>query len=415
MRGISTLQLTEELPKPERTVFTVRELTAQIRGLLENRFLLVWVEGEIFQLKNHTSGHLFFSLKDEEALLKAIMFREQARELGFPLREGLKVLCFGRISVYPPRGEYRLIVRRIEPRGLGALQVAFEALKQELAARGYFDAARKRSLPAYPERIGVVTSLSGAAIQDFLRVARERWPAEILIYPVRVQGEGAAEEIAQAIRYLNRLRDLDLIVITRGGGSLEDLWAFNERVVAEAVFHSGIPVVSAVGHEVDYTICDFVADLRAPTPTAAAQQIFPDRKQLMNDLEAYRRRLPELLSQKIQKLERELHHLSRRLKNPERLLQETQKRVRDLEVRLKKAISGQLFFKENRFQSLVRHLEAVSPLAVLSRGYSVTRKLPEKTVIRRAKEVKVGEPLEILLEEGRLEVRVERIHPDPSY
>lgn len=412
MKEISTLRLAEGLERPERTIFTVKELTTQIKDLLENRFLLVWVEGEISQIKNHDSGHIFFSLKDEEALLKAIMFRDKARKLPFPLREGLKVLCFGRISVYPPRGEYRLIVQQIEPRGLGSLQLAFEALKRELAARGYFDEARKKSLPAYPERVAVVTSISGAALHDFLRVARERWQAEILIYPVRVQGEGAAEDIARAIDNLNRLKDLDLIVITRGGGSLEDLWAFNERIVAEAVFRSRIPVVSAVGHEVDYTICDFVADLRAPTPTAAAQQIFPDRKQLIEDLDSRKRRLFELISERLRKLERELHHLSKRLKSPEKLIQETGERVQDLEARLRKALAHQFFLKENRFRNLVRHLEAVSPLAVLSRGYSVTRKLPEKIVIRKAQEVRTGEFVEILLEEGRLEARVERIHPD---
>jgi len=412
MKVISTLPLTEEPKSPERIVFTVKELTRQIKDLLENRFLLIWVEGEISQVKNHNSGHIFFSLKDEEALLKAIMFRDQAQELPFPLKDGLKVLCFGRISVYPPRGEYQLIVQRIEPRGLGALQAAFEALKQELAALGYFEETRKKSLPPYPEKIAVVTSISGAALQDFLRITRERWVVEILVYPVRVQGPGAAEEIARALEELNHREDLDLIVLTRGGGSLEDLWAFNERVVAEAIFRSRIPVVSAVGHEVDYTICDFVADFRAPTPTAAAQMIFPERTQLMEDLASRKRRLYALISEKVQKLEREIHHLSKRLKSPKKLVEESRKRVEALEDRLRKSLSRQVFLKENRFQSLVRHLEAVSPLAVLARGYSVTRKLPEKKVIRKAREVQIGEYVEILLEEGRLEARVEGVYPD---
>jgi len=393
---------------PERTVFTVSELTQSIQELLEERFLLVWVEGEISQLKNHSSGHLFFSLKDQRALLRVIMFREEASRLGFPLREGLKVLCFGRISVYPPRGEYRLIAQRVEPRGLGALQAALEALKEELRRKGYFDPERKRPLPAFPRRVAVVTSLSGAALQDFLRVARSRWAAHILIYPVRVQGEGAVEEIVEALKTLNHLPDLDLIVLTRGGGSLEDLWTFNERAVAEAVYRSRVPVVSAIGHEVDYTICDFVADQRAPTPTAAAALVFPDRTALRERVEALKRRLQENIYRRLTAAEREIHHLRRRLRDPLTLLGERETRVARLRRELGQRILERLAREEVRLRALVRQLEALSPLAVLARGYSVVRKGTGGPVVRRSSEVKPGDLLEILLAEGRIAARVEK-------
>ncbi|HFC97329.1 MAG TPA: exodeoxyribonuclease VII large subunit [Thermosulfurimonas dismutans] len=402
-------------PRPrgaERLVFTVSELTGRIKDLLETHLLTVWVEGEIYQLKNHDSGHVFFSLKDERALLRVILFRDRAREVSFPLREGMKVLCFGRISVYEPRGEYRLLAQRIEPRGAGALQAAFEALKEELRRQGYFDPSRKKPLPSFPQRVGVITSLSGAALHDFLRVALSRWPAYILIYPVRVQGEGAAEEIARAVEELNRMGNLDLILITRGGGSLEDLQAFNHRLVAEAVFRSRLPVVSAVGHEIDYTICDFVADHRAPTPTAAASLIFPEEKTLLADLRLRLQKLREEMERRLVFWERELHHLRRRLKSPETLLGEKEARLHHLVEQITQNLKNLLHRREERFLSLVRHLEAVSPLAVLSRGYSVVKKLPQGNIVRRAEETRPGDLLEILPARGRILARVEEVSRD---
>ncbi len=403
---------TPRVRRPERLVFTVSELTGRIKDLLETHLLTVWVEGEIYQLKNHDSGHVFFSLKDDRALLRVILFRDRAREVPFPLREGMKVLCFGRISVYEPRGEYRLLAQRIEPRGAGALQAAFEALKEELRRKGYFDPSRKKPLPPFPQRVGVITSLSGAALHDFLRVALSRWPAHILIYPVRVQGEGAAEEIARAVEELNRMGDLDLILITRGGGSLEDLQAFNQRVVAEAVFRSRLPVVSAVGHEIDYTICDFVADQRAPTPTAAASLIFPEEKALLADLRLRLQKLREEMERRLVFWERELHHLRRRLKSPETLLAEKEARLHHLVEQITRNLKHLLHRREERFLSLARHLEAVSPLAVLSRGYSVVKKLPQGNIVRRAEETQPGDLLEILPARGRILARVEEVKPD---
>ncbi len=403
---------TPRVRRPERLVFTVSELTGRIKDLLETHLLTVWVEGEIYQLKNHDSGHVFFSLKDDRALLRVILFRDRAREVPFPLREGMKVLCFGRISVYEPRGEYRLLAQRIEPRGAGALQAAFEALKEELRRKGYFDPSRKKPLPPFPQRVGVITSLSGAALHDFLRVALSRWPAHILIYPVRVQGEGAAEEIARAVEELNRMGDLDLILITRGGGSLEDLQAFNQRVVAEAVFRSRLPVVSAVGHEIDYTICDFVADQRAPTPTAAASLIFPEEKALLADLRLRLQKLREEMERRLVFWERELHHLRRRLKSPETLLAEKEARLHHLVEQINRNLKHLLHRREERFLSLARHLEAVSPLAVLSRGYSVVKKLPPGNIVRRAEETQPGDLLEILPARGRILARGEEVKPD---
>ncbi|WP_297058054.1 exodeoxyribonuclease VII large subunit [Thermosulfurimonas sp.] len=403
---------TPRVRRPERLVFTVSELTGRIKDLLETHLLTVWVEGEIYQLKNHDSGHVFFSLKDDRALLRVILFRDRAREVPFPLREGMKVLCFGRISVYEPRGEYRLLAQRIEPRGAGALQAAFEALKEELRRKGYFDPSRKKPLPPFPQRVGVITSLSGAALHDFLRVALSRWPAHILIHPVRVQGEGAAEEIARAVEELNRMGDLDLILITRGGGSLEDLQAFNQRVVAEAVFRSRLPVVSAVGHEIDYTICDFVADQRAPTPTAAASLIFPEEKALLADLRLRLQKLREEMERRLVFWERELHHLRRRLKSPETLLAEKEARLHHLVEQITRNLKHLLHRREERFLSLARHLEAVSPLAVLSRGYSVVKKLPQGNIVRRAEETQPGDLLEILPARGRILARVEEVKPD---
>jgi len=394
-----------------RLVFTVSELTARINELLERHFLLVWVEGEISQLKKHDSGHVFFSLRDGRALLRVVLFRDQAREIPFPLREGLRVLCFGRISVYPPRGEYRLIARRVEPLGAGVLQAAFEALKEELRRLGYFDPERKRPLPSFPERVGVVTSLSGAALHDFLRVALSRWPARILVHPVRVQGEGAAEEIAAAIHRLNEIPDLDLIVVTRGGGSLEDLWAFNERTVAEAVYRSRLPVVSAVGHEVDYTICDFVADHRAPTPTAAAALVFPERERLIEEIRRRYRKLTETILRRLAHTERELHHLRGRLRDPGRVLAERSRHLRELSRRLTRSLLHLVATRETELSSLARHLEAVSPLAVLGRGYGLVRRVADRRIVRRAEEVSPGERLEIILSRGRILARTEEVKP----
>ena len=269
-----------ELDTPKK-VFTVGEITRNIRFTLEDKFSSVWVEGEISNFIHHGSGHMYFSLKDAEAGLQAVMFRQENARMRFKPENGMRVVCRGRVSVYPARGQYQLVCEAMEPKGVGDLQIAFEQLKKKLAAEGLFDEGRKRPVPHLPRCVGIVTSLTGAVIRDMLHVTARRFPgAHFLIAPAKVQGEGAKEEIVQALRDLDASGLVDVIVLARGGGSLEDLWAFNEEIVARAIAASGTPVVSAIGHEVDYTIADFVADLRAPTPSAAAEVLFPEKAEL---------------------------------------------------------------------------------------------------------------------------------------
>jgi len=407
---METIASSRETPILERRIFTVGELTYVIKDLLEEAFPFVWVEGEVANLRSPNSGHLYFTLRDEVASLRAVLFRSQRAAIKFDLEDGLHVLCFGRISVYEPRGEYQLIVQLIEPRGLGALQLALEQLKRRLANAGFFDTARKRPLPLLPRAVGVVTSLSGAALRDFLKVALSRFHrARIVIFPVWVQGEGAAEEIAEGVRLLSRHGGVELIVVTRGGGSLEDLWAFNEEVVAKAVFDSSVPVVSAVGHEIDYTICDLVADARAPTPTAAAQMVFPAEEELYESIRALEMRLLGALREILVLRRKRLEELSRRLKDPRASLVEAKERLRQLRGRLQNAWQNLSERKRQRLSSLTRHLEAVSPLSVLSRGYSLVKKLPEGTLLKDASALSPGDRVEILFYRGRVRAKVEEV------
>src|SRR5712691_8736350 len=285
----------------ERAVFTVSQLTERLRAVVEEQFPAVWVEGEISNFRVFGSGHAYFTLKDEAAQVRGVLFRTRVRRLRFEPGDGQHVLAFGSLEVYAQRGEYQLVVELLEPRGLGALQLAFEQLKQRLGAEGLFETARKRPLPPFPRKIGVVTSPSGAAIRDILRIIGRRFAGlHIVLAPCRVQGEGAAEEIAQGIVGLNRLGGVDVIIAGRGGGSLEDLWAFNEEVVARAIAGSKIPVISAVGHEVDVTIADFVADLRAPTPSAAAELVVREKQAIVDGLADLRHRLHRSMGRRLE-------------------------------------------------------------------------------------------------------------------
>jgi exodeoxyribonuclease VII large subunit len=443
-------------PDPGRRVYTVAELTAAVRGVLETSFGGVWVEGEISNLRAHASGHVYFTLKDEAAQLRAVLFRGRARRVRFEPADGLSVLAFGSLEVYATRGEYQLVCEFLEPRGLGALQLAFDQLKARLGAEGVFDAARKRPLPPFPRRIALVTSPTGAAVRDFLRVITRRFAGvHVVVSPVRVQGEAAAAEIAQALRELNRLGGFDVLVLTRGGGSLEDLWAFNEEVVARAIAASKIPVISAVGHETDVTIADFVADLRAPTPSAAAELVVREKAQLIAHLQALRDRLHRAAGQRVRRLQDRLEDLARRrvLTDPSRPLRDWQRRLDELGARLHRAtrrrrddVRQQLdraarvlrperlaagFGHHARFlEQLARRLEqttraavarqrqgmavlagrldSLSPLACLGRGYSVCLG-PSGRVLRRATEAAVGDAVEVRLAEGGLGCRVEEI------
>jgi exodeoxyribonuclease VII large subunit len=395
------MQLTGDLFQQTSKVFTVAELTRQIRGTLETKFGAVWVQGEISNYKLHPSGHQYFTLKDQRAQIACVVWRDTMLPPRQPLIDGTQVQVYGTVTVFEARGQYQLNVQILQPRGVGVLQAKFEALKRKLEAEGLFAPERKRPLPKSPQRIGIVTSPSGAAIRDMLNVLRRRAPwLQILISPVRVQGTGAAQEVAVAIRELampnENWEPLDLIVITRGGGSIEDLWEFNEEIVARAIFNSMVPIVSAVGHEIDFTICDFVADLRAPTPSAAAELIVPDiidlqrridgcapglARQLLNRIRDAQQRLDHAreilqrcLAHKIDSYKRGLRHIAAALqaRSPARELMMRRNRFVDLHRRLIASPARLLENARHRFRRIEGILRVLGPDATLRRGYSIT-------------------------------------------
>ena len=392
--------MTELFPQASK-VFTVSELTRSIRGTLEAKFGAVWVQGEISNYKLHPSGHQYFTLKDQRAQISCVIWRDTMASPRQPLLDGAQVQIYGTVTVFESQGKYQLRVEILQPRGVGMLQAKFEALKRKLEAEGLFAPERKRPLPKFPRRIGIVTSPTGAAIRDMLNVLRRRAPwLQILINPVRVQGTGAAQEIAVAIPELvlpnKAFASVDLIVVTRGGGTIEDLWEFNEEIVARAIFHSTVPIVSAVGHEIDFTICDFVADLRAPTPSAAAELIVPDiidlqrridscaralGRQLMNRLRDAQQRLDHAretlqrcLGHKIESYKRSLLHITRALQacSPARELMMRRNRFADLQWRLVACPPRLLENTRHRFQRIEGILRVLGPDATLRRGYSIT-------------------------------------------
>jgi exodeoxyribonuclease VII large subunit len=408
--------LSDAKPGETAKVYTVTELTREIRGSLESRFPAVWVTGEVSNLRSPGSGHLYLTLKDAEAQLRAVVWRGVARLLKFRLEDGMQVLAFGNVSVYEPRGEYQLIVSRLEPKGVGALQLAFEQLKRKLEAEGLFDTARKRPIPFMPQRIGIVTSASGAAIRDILTVIQRRFDrVHIIVRPVRVQGEGAAKEITEGIADLNRFSSLteentiDVLIVGRGGGSLEDLWAFNEEPVARAIFRSAIPVVSAVGHEIDFTIADFVADVRAATPSAAAELVVPRLDELEDSLSDLGNRLVSALRNKAEQVRQQLDLALRShgLRAPAERVRQWQQRVDEMAQRLILAVSRQTQSKRERLASLSGQVESLSPLKVLARGYSITTKGESPQIIKDARAVRPGEVIATRLHRGRLVSRVE--------
>lgn len=407
------------------TVFTITGLTAAIRELLENQIGEVEVEGEISNFRRQNSGHLYFTLKDSSAQLRGVMFRGEAGYLRFEPRDGQMVVARGQITVYAARGEYQLRVRSLKPKGKGSLQEQFGALKRKLEAEGLFSAERKRLLPAFPRRIGIVTSPTGAALRDFLNVIGRRCPRmELQVFGVRVQGQGAAEEIAMAVREFNRLGEVDVIVLARGGGSLEDLWAFNEEVLARVLAESEIPTVSAVGHEIDFTIADFVADLRAPTPSAAAELLGRGDEEWRDGLESFQNRLDRAVRGKLSDLRwrwkgLEQHYI---FKEPRRLVEQWSQRLDETESRLLRGmgvvlgsarergeraerrwrrISPELRLKQlrERLRERETQLRLLSPQSTLERGYAIVFDSDRK-VIRRAEGVKEGEEVTVRMVDG---------------
>jgi len=372
---------------PDHT-FSVSELNNQIKQLLEMEFSHLWLEGEISNFKHHSSGHMYFSLKDAESEIRAVMWRGLNQSLRFRPENGMQVLVQGDISVYTPRGQYQIAVNQMQPAGAGALQLAFEQLKVKLQEEGLFDAERKRPLPAYPTTVGVVTSSTGAAFRDILNVLERRAPyVKVILAPARVQGEGAAEEIVEGIRRLNYLENIDLIIIGRGGGSLEDLWPFNEEIVARAVVASERPVISAVGHEVDFSISDFCADYRAPTPSAAAEVVARDTKELITELHGTEQLLQDRLQSRIDRFRAQLRTLENHyaFKMPAQKLSTITQRVDDIFSTLERNMIQYLNEESQRLMNLERQLSLLHPEHILERGYSITRdengdvlKSPEK-------------------------------------
>jgi exodeoxyribonuclease VII large subunit len=390
-------------------ILTVTQLTYQIKNLLEGTFPDVWVEGEISNLSVPQSGHAYFTLKDEQSQVRAVLFRSSQRFLKFTLQHGMQVICRGRLSVYEPRGEYQLILEYIEPKGVGALQLAFEQLKAKLEKEGLFALDHKKPLPLLPQRIGIITSPTGAAIRDMLRVIRRRHPKmHILIYPVPVQGVEAAPAIVEAIRYFNAERNIGVMIVGRGGGSLEDLWAFNEETVARAIYASNIPVISAIGHETDYTISDFVSDLRAPTPSAAAEMVVKSEERFRDFINSLESGLIRSIRQQIDLTRASLREFTRLLGDPRRLLEQSAQRVDDLTGRLATGLRYHLRRDRALLASLASGLDHLNPLSILSRGYSITKSLPAGIILKDASEVKPGDMISTRLYRGEVVSRVER-------
>jgi exodeoxyribonuclease VII large subunit len=385
---------------------SVSELTSRLRNLIAAEFARVWVEGEISGVKTQPPGHVFFTLKDARAQMGGVIWQRVVRTLKFRIDQGLKVHIRGKIDLYPQRGTYSLIVDEIVPKGMGALELAFQQLKEELARLGWFAEERKRPLPRFPRRVAIVTSLSGAALQDMLRYLLPRWPlAEVWVVGVQVQGDGAAKAIADAIHLLNRVSPrVDVMIVGRGGGSLEDLWAFNERLVAAAIFHSKIPVVSAVGHETDFTIADFVADLRAATPTAAAMKVVPDQNELRRHLSQSLADLKDALAARCRTAAERLLRLADRpcLRAPAGWLRPRAQQLEQLQQRLHDAWRVHQREHANRLTGFADRLEALSPLKVLGRGYSLTHVAATQEIVRSATQAPPGTMLRTRLAVGDL-------------
>lgn len=403
IRKEAGLPLFTQTPK----YLTVSQLNQLVRVTLETRLDAVWVLGEISNFRIPPSGHCYFTLKDDKSQISAVLFRRQGQSLAFVPENGMQVLCFARVSLYTARGDLQIYVESLEPRGQGALYLAFEQLKKKLAQEGLFAAERKRSLPFLPETIGIVTSDTGAALHDMLRIIRDRYPdRRVVVRPVKVQGLGSAKEIAAAIADLCTT-GVEVMIVGRGGGSLEDLWAFNEEVVARAIFACSVPVISAVGHEVDFTIADFVADQRAPTPTAAAEMVVPCKQDLLAELQLIENQLLRCIQSKIDDAHEICRGLVKRLSDPGRKLREKQQHLDDLSVDLQRRFSDRLNHFKERLGNESSRLTALSPLAVLDRGYSITHKVPDGAIVKTAEGLVVGDLVRITLAQGKATCRVE--------
>ena len=385
-------------------VLSVSQFTSQLKGVVEGEFSQVWVAGEISNFSRPQSGHCYFTLKDDAAQLRGVIWRGTASRLKFDLADGLEVVCRGHVDVYPPRGSYQLVVEQITPQGVGALELALRKLREKLGREGLFDAERKRPLPSFPRRIGIVTSPTGAAIRDFLEVLRRRWRGvEVLVFPARVQGEGAAAEIAEGIRLANRCRpELDVLVVGRGGGSLEDLWCFNEEETVRAIAASEIPTISAVGHEIDVTLADLAADVRALTPSEAAERVVPSSQEVIELLQSRQMRMTGAVNSRVMELRGRLDALANRpaLARPLDSVHNLGRQVDQFSSQLKSAGAVYLRELQGRLATVSGKLETLSPLGVLGRGYSITHSQRTGRVVTAAKQLKAGEKIETRLADG---------------
>lgn len=400
---------------PTPTVYSVNELNSYVKRILDNDENLkhIFVTGEISNYKAHYSGHLYMTIKDESASVKAVMFAGNASRLRFRPENGMKVLIFGTVSLFPRDGSYQLYISDMQPDGMGALSVAFEQLKKKLAAEGLFSDSYKKPIPKFPTRIGVITSETGAAVQDIFNVLSRRFPsAEVVLRPTQVQGDGAAQDIAKAIYVFNEYNAADVLIVGRGGGSIEDLWAFNEEVVARAVFASEIPVISAVGHETDYTICDFVADLRAPTPSAAAELAVPDRLELKSEMISYKQHILNLTKNKLDKERSKLLAIEKSgaLRDPVTKLNENRRELLYLSERITNLTVSAVDGNKMKYAALAGKLNALSPLGVISRGYALAER--HGKVVTKVKDISVNDEISVRLSDGTLKAKVIGIEED---
>ncbi len=394
-------------------IYTVSEITRVIKGLLENNIGEIWLEGEISNFKAAASGHFYFSLKDKNSIILGAMFANANKGLKFKLEDGLEVICFGKIDVYAPRGQYQIIVERIEPKGVGAAQLAFEQLKKKLVQEGLFDLKHKKPLPEMPFSVGIVTSAKGAAVRDIMQILKKGAPCvDLVLRSVRVQGEQAASEIAQAIEDLNNFGKLDLIIVSRGGGSAEDLWSFNEEIVARAIYYSGLPVISAVGHQINTTLSDLVADVFVETPSAAAKIIVDKKNALIANLAGFKHALDFSINNTISDLENRLTALTHMLKSPLDRCLEKQQQTDELFSELNYNMRHFLELVLERNNSLVGRLGALSPLSVLSRGYSLSMLMPQGSIIKDVSKLKLGDKLKTILHKGAFVSLVQEVLDD---
>jgi exodeoxyribonuclease VII large subunit len=415
MRATSLQQINNSPGNVEKSrhIYTVSQITQDIKLILENALGEVWVEGEVSNFKIAASGHFYFTLKDETALIQAAMFVRANRSVKFKIEDGLKVVCFGRIEVYAPRGAYQVIIEKIEPKGIGAQQLAFEQLKNKLFKEGLFEPQHKRKLPLMPFRVGIVTSSAGAAVRDILQILKKgSLCVDAVIRSVRVQGESAGKEIAQAVEDLNQFKDVDVIIVSRGGGSIEDLWPFNEEVVARAIYNSKIPTVSAVGHQINITLADMVADVFVETPSAAAKIIVDKKNALLSDIESYKYEMGSAVVDMLHGLRNRLIALRHMLKSPLDRLLEKQQLLDELNNGLGLHIRHRLSITQERLSALIERLQALSPLSILSRGYSLSMLLPQGAFIREASRLKRGDRVKTLLAKGSFVGKVEEVFED---